>query len=50
MVYKSFNNKSSGGGIASEPNYQLSFINQLLENLGKEKFIHHLDKIFGVLI
>ena len=30
-------------------NWQMNFINQLLENL-KEKFIHLLDTIFGVLI
>ena len=29
---------------------QMSFVNQLLENLRKEKFIHHLETIFGVLI
>ena len=58
MVYKFFDkkpsslNKSSGSGIANEPNYQLqmSFINQLLENFKKEKFIHLLEAIFGVLI
>ena len=31
-------------------NWQMSFINQLLENLRKEKFIHHLERIFGALI
>ena len=30
-------------------NWQMSFINQLLENLKKEKFIHHLETIFGAL-
>ena len=30
--------------------WQMSFINQLLKNLRKEKFIHLLDTIFGVLI
>ena len=51
MVYKFFDkkstslNKSSGSGIANESNYQL-----LLENLKKEKFIHPLETIFGVLI
>ena len=58
MLYKFFDkksaplNKSSGSGIANEPNYQwqISFINQLLENLKKEKFIHFLETIFGVLI
>ena len=52
MVYKFFDKKSKGSGIINEPNYQLAnnFINQLLENLKKEKFIHHLEIIFGVLI
>ena len=51
MVYKFFDkkstslNKASGSGIANESNYQL-----LLENLKKEKFIHPLETIFGVLI
>ena len=31
-------------------NWQMNFINQLLENLKKEKFIHILKTIFGVLI
>ena len=31
-------------------NEQMNFINQLLENFKKEKFIHLLKKIFGVLI
>ena len=31
-------------------NYQINFRNQLLENLSKEKFIHRLKTIFGVLI
>ena len=31
-------------------NWQMNFINQLLENFKKEKFIHHLETIFGVLI
>ena len=29
---------------------QMNFINQLLENFKKERFIHHLKTIFGVLI
>ena len=29
---------------------QMSFINQLFKNSQKEKFIHLLEKIFGVLI
>ena len=31
-------------------NWQMRFINQLLKKLRKEKFIHHLEAIFGVLI
>ena len=30
--------------------WQVNFINQLLENFKKEKFIYHLKIIFGVLI
>ena len=29
---------------------QMNFINQLLENLKKKKFIQHLEIIFGTLI
>ena len=49
VVYKFFDKKSSGRGIANEPK-QANFINQLLENFKKEKFIHLLETIFGVLI
>ena len=53
MVYKFFDKKSSGSGVANEPmvllmliiNWQMSFINQLLENFKKEKFIHLLETI-----
>ena len=46
MVYKFFDKKSKGSGIfANEPNYQLA--NELQK---KEKFIHHIEIIFGVLI
>ena len=31
-------------------NFQMNFIDRLLENLRKEKFIHLLETIFGVLI
>ena len=49
MVYKFFDKRSSGSGI-TESNYQLAdeFHKQLLENLIKEKSIHHLKTIFGV--
>ena len=42
MVYKFFDKKSSGSGIKP--------INPLLKILRKEKCIHHLETIFGVLI
>ena len=52
MIYKYFDKKFKGSGIINEPNYQLAseIHNQLLENFKKEKFIHHLEIIFGVLI
>ena len=31
-------------------NWQIKFVNQLLENFKKEKFIHYIEIIFGVLI
>ena len=31
-------------------NWGMNFINQLFENFKKEKFIHHSEIIFGVLI
>ena len=31
-------------------NWEMNFINQLFENFKKEKFIHHSEIIFGVLI
>ena len=45
--------KDKARKIASDPKYdgyQMNFINQLLENLKKEKFMHLLETIFGVLI
>ena len=52
MVYKFFDKKCSGSGIANEPNYQL--VNELhkpiVRKFIKEKFIHLLEAIFGVLI
>ena len=52
MVYKFFDKKSTGSGIANEPNYQLAneLHKPILKNLRKEKFIHHLETIFGALI
>ena len=52
MVYKFLHKKSSESGV-NEPNYQLVnklLINQLLKILKNEKFIHHLETIFGGLI
>ena len=37
-------------GLASMVYTQMNFINQLLEHLKKEKFIHHKEIMFGVLI
>ena len=58
MVYKFFDkksaslNQSNGSGIANEPNYQLAneLHKPIIRKLKKEKFIHHLEIIFGVLI
>ena len=56
MVYKFFDKKSKGSGLANnKENIQLADelhkpINQLLENLEKERCIHHLEIISGVLI
>ena len=50
IVYKFFDKKSSGSGIANEPNYQLE--NELHKPIikkirkRKEKFIHFLETIF----
>ena len=53
MVYRFSDKKSKGSGIVNKPNYQLP--NELHKpiinkNLNKEKFIHHLETIFGLLI
>ena len=52
MVYKFFNKTSRGSGVANKPNYQLAseLLGKFLENSREEKFIHHLETIFGVLI
>ena len=52
MVYKFFDKKSKGSGINNEPNYQLAneLHNPITRKFKKEKFIHHLEIIFGVLI
>ena len=53
MVYKFFDKKSKASGIANEPNYQLA--NELQKPIPrkfkeKERFIHHLQTIYGLLI
>ena len=52
LVYKIFDKKSRGSGITNEPNYQLADDphKPITRNSKKEKFIHHLETIFGVLI
>ena len=52
MVYKFFGKKSKGSGIVNEPNYKLpnEVHKTIIRNLQKEKFIHYLETIFGVLI
>ena len=52
MVYKLFDKKSTGSGIANNDIKQKlkNYTNQLLENLEKEKFILGLEIIFEVLI
>ena len=44
MVYTCFDKRSKASGIINESNYQL------LKKLRKEKRIHHLKTILGVLI
>ena len=54
MVYNFFDKKSTGSGLKMKSdkvyNLQMNFINQLLENLKKEQYIHHLKTVSGVLI
>ena len=53
MVYKFFDKKSKASGIANEPNYQLTngLQKPILRKLKqKERFIHHLQTINGLLI
>ena len=49
MVYKFFNKKLVEVVLLVKQiiSWQMNFINQLLENLRKEKYIHHLETIFG---
>ena len=52
MVHKFFGKKSKGSGIINEPNYQLAneLHKPIIRKFKKEKFIHHIQIIFGVLI
>ena len=52
MVYKFFDKRSKESGIANEPHYQLAneVHKPIIRKLKKQKFIHHLETIFGVLI
>ena len=47
-----FDKKSSGSGIANEPNYQLAneLHKPIIRKSKKEEFIHLLETIFAVLI
>ena len=47
IVYKCFNKTSKGSGVAMLQNEQYK---PIIRNLKKEKYIHHLKAIFGVLI
>ena len=52
MVYKFFDKKSRGSGIANETNYQLAneLHKPIIQKFNKEKFIHLFETTFGVLI
>ena len=52
MVYKFFDKKSSGSGVATEPNYQLAneLHRQIIRKFKRQKVIRHSETIFGVLI
>ena len=53
MVYKFFDKKSKGSGIVTnEPNYQLTneLHKPIIRKFKTEKFFHHIEIIFGVLI
>ena len=52
IVYKFFGKKSSRSGVGAEPNYQLAneIHKQIIKNLINQKFVHLLERIFGVLI
>ena len=53
MFYKFFNKKNTKEGVLLMNqiiDWQMNFINQSLKHFKKEKFIHLLEIIFGVLI
>ena len=52
VVYKLFDKKYKGSCIINEPNHQLAneLHKPIIRKLKKEKFIHHLEIISGVLI
>ena len=52
MIYKSFDQKSSGSSVATGPNYQLAneLHWQIIRKFKEEKFIHRLETRSVVLI
>ena len=52
MVYKFFDKKSKGSGVANEPNCQIAneLHKPIIRKLKKERFIPILETIFRVLI
>ena len=52
MVCKFFDKKSSGSGVDTEPNYQLTneLHKQIIRKFKRRKVFHRLETIFGVLI
>ena len=52
MVYTFLDKKSKGSGIVNEPNYELAneLHKPIIRKFKKEKFIHFLETISGVLI
>ena len=54
MAYKYFDKKCAGNGIKNETTQFQQLVaelhKQIIRKLKKEKYIHHLKTIFGVLI
>ena len=52
IVYKNFDKKAKGSGIVNESNYQRAneLHKPIIIKLKKERFIHTLETMFGVLI